>query len=340
MTFHSILFEQSEQRAGVDQLEAPAFFGDLNLDQVVESVTVIREEYRLKPFFYAPLCDIGAIAYRHEIFRDLEGKAVWDCIRSFARKMRSMREHLAQADKLYYKYQKESWFLDAVGIYGDAVSELLHGLTLADVRSRGFLALREYLSNYVQSPEFASRLAERAKLVDDLAGVRYCLHIQGNRIKVSKYDSEVDYAAEVEDTFQKFKRGAVKDYRTKFNAWPDMNHVEAGVLDRVALLYPDVFLALDSYCDHHRDYVDQTIADFDREVQFYVAYLEYVHRLTAAGLKFCYPRVSDQSKEVSASETFDLALGNKLVPQGSPMVCNDFYLKDPERLFVVTGPNQ
>jgi hypothetical protein len=35
---------------------------------------------------------------------------------------------------------------------------------------------------------------------------------------------------EVEKTFEKFKQGAVKDYRVKFLDLPDMNHVEAGVL--------------------------------------------------------------------------------------------------------------
>ena len=36
--------------------------------------------------------------------------------------MRAMREHLAQAGKIYYKYQKEAWFLDAVEIYCDTIN--------------------------------------------------------------------------------------------------------------------------------------------------------------------------------------------------------------------------
>lgn len=340
MTFRSILFEDFEQRASVDQLEEPACFGDLHLDQVVASVTAAYEEYRLKAFFYAPLRDVEAISYRHEILRDLEGPALWECLGDFARKMRAMREHLAQAGKLHYKYQQESWYLDAVGLYGEAVDGLQQGLAGTEIRSRGFLALRAYLVDYVRSPEYTSLQAATAQLRNDLAGVTYCLHVRGNRVTVSKYGDEADYAAEVAATFEKFQQGAAKHYRSKFPDWPEMNHVEAGVLDRVALLYPDVFVALGRFRERWRHYLDRTIADFDREVQFYVAYLGYVRRLAAAELSFCYPVVSDQSKAVSARDAFDLALANKLVPQGAAVVCNDFSLAGRERIIVVTGPNQ
>ncbi len=91
-----------------------------------------------------------------------------------------------------------------------------------------------------------------------------------------------------------------------------MNHVEEQVLDLVARLHPGVFAVLDDYRDRHRGYLDETLRTFDREVQFYVANLEYVRRLQAAGLPFCYPRVSDRSKEVGARDTFDLTLSGKL----------------------------
>ncbi len=61
-----------------------------------------------------------------------------------------------------------------------------------------------------------------------------------------------------------------------------MNHVEAGVLDRVALLYPDIFQALDSFYQHHQDYLDPAVVAFDRDIQFYVSYLEFTHRLSVA----------------------------------------------------------
>lgn len=148
MTFRSILFERTEEAIKKETPEAPVFFVDLNLDQVIAAITVGKEEYNLQPFFYTSLTDIDAITYRHEIFRDLENEILFERIKAFAQKMRAMREHLVQANKLYYKYQKALWFLDGVDIYCDAINCLSHDLTLSDLQSRGFLTFREYLTNY------------------------------------------------------------------------------------------------------------------------------------------------------------------------------------------------
>lgn len=119
-----------------------------------------------------------------------------------------------------------------------------------------------------------------------------------------------------------------------------MNHIEAQILDFVAKLYPDIFASLDRFCERHSDFPDETISVFDREIQFYASYLLYISRLKQAGLKFCYPQISMDDKEIYDYEGFDLALAYKLVAESSPIVRNDFYLKGRERIFVVTGPNQ
>jgi DNA mismatch repair protein MutS len=338
--FHSILFDRPQNDGETASAEVPSFFADLNLDQVFQSITAGREEYNLKPFFSMPLNRVEGINYRHEILRDLERQEVCVHIESFAENMRTMRQHLAQADKLRYEYQKATWFLDAVEIYCDAVSLLAQQLSIVDFESRGFLAFHEYLTSYVNSVGFTLLVAETKKLKEDLSQIAYCIHIEDIRVTVSKYKGEPDYSAEVEETFKKFKQGAVKDYRFVFRESVEMNSVEERVLNQVARLYPDIFLELRDYYDHHRDYLDPTIRDFDREVQFYLAYLKFIENLKSAGLNFCYPHVTDLSKEVYAYETFDLVLANKLVRERSNVVCNDFYLKGPERIFVVSGPNQ
>ena len=337
--FRSILFERTEGTAAVDGLEQPDSFVDLNLDQVLESMTAGREEYELRPYFYAQLHEVATVHYRHEVLRDLEKGEVLESVTTFAETMRRMREHLATVQKLYYPLQKQAWFLDAVGIYYDAVRSLADDLAGHDVSSRGLRGLREYLSEYAASEHFTSLVAETHALKNALGGVRYAVRINGAKVTVTTYEGEADYSAEVQQTFAKFQQGAVNSYLVKGRDYAEMNHVEAQILDRVAQLHPDVFGTLADYCARHGDYLDATIGRFDREVQFYLAYLELIARFRAAGLPFCYPQVTADSKEAAVKETFDVALANKLVPGGGTVVCNDFHLEEPERIFVVSGPN-
>jgi DNA mismatch repair protein MutS len=338
--FHSILFEQPREDSGNTSIETPSFFGDLNIDQIVTAIVAGRDEYSLRPFFSIMLTDLSGIAYRHEVFKDLEGEKLRHSIAKFAKDMHLVREHLAQSEKLHYEYQKASWFLDAVAIYCDAVASLIQELSLNDLTSSGFQSFREYLRSYTKSERFRSLVAETRKLDDLLSGVRYCVHIRGSRVTVSRYGGQPDYGIEVGETFKKFQQGEVKAYRTVFHDGVEMDHIEGNIVDLLAQLFPDVFLELKGYYARHRDFIDQIIRRFDREVQFYVAYLEFVEVLTSTGLKFCYPRVSDRSKEVGARGTFDLALADKLTREHSSVVTNGFYLKGRERIFVVSGPNQ
>jgi len=338
--FRSILFDEPGLSTVSDGQQAPDFFTDLNLDQIIASVTAGRDEYDLTPFFYTPLKRVETIQYRHAILRDLERRELFGHIGSFAQLMQAMRGYVAQADKLHHPYQKLRWFLDAVDTYCNAVTALTRDLAVDEPRSRGLSAFRDYLTSYTQSTDFTQLRADTQKLKDDLSAISYCLRIQGGSITVSRYASESDYSAEVLRTFEKFQQGAAKEYRFEFSSWPDMNHVEAAILERVAQLHPDIFSALEQYGNRHRDYLDGTIVTFDREIQFYVACLQHVERLKAAGLPFCYPTVSDRCKEVCGREVFDLALAGKLTHDNAPVVTNDFCLQDPERILVVTGPNQ
>lgn len=340
MTFHSILFRRPASITKKETIEAPAFFPDLNLDQVIDSMTGGRQEYNLKPFFHTPLRDVDDILYRHEVMQDLENGNLLENIQSFAQKMIVMRRYLALVKKLDFNYHKKGWFLEAAEAYCEAVSGLAHDLDLADLKSRGFLAFREYIRSHTKSNRFTSLRAETKKLKADLSTVKYCIVIKEGTVKVRKYEQETDYSMEVEKIFEKFKQGGVKDYRVQLYKGTGMNHIEAQILDFVAKLYPDIFADLDRFCEQHGDFPDETISVFDREIQFYVSYLLYISRLKQTGLKFCYPQISKDSREVHDYEGFDLALAYKLVAENSPIVCNDFYLKDRERILVISGPNQ
>jgi DNA mismatch repair protein MutS len=335
--FRSILFDREPD--AIDVAREPDFFGDLHLDRILGALVAGREQYELAPFFCRPLHDVEAVRYRHHVLLDLEQPAVLDAVRAFAQGMRQMRDRLTLMDKLYYARQKQRWFLDAVALYCETVASLADRLAGLELRSAGLVGLRDYLTSYTGSDKFTSLAADTKERQEDLSRVRYAVQIKGARVTVSRYQGEPDMSAEVERAFEKFKRGAVEDHRVKFREHAEMNHVEAQILDRVAKLHPDTFAQLDRFCARRPRYLDETIARFDREAQFYLAYLEYIEPLKAKGLVFSQPHVSTRSKEEHASETFDLALANKLLGEGQSIVCNDFHLTDPERVLVVSGPN-
>ena len=337
MTFQSILFKQPCNFINKE----PDYFVDLNLNQIIDSITAGKDEYNLKPFFYTPLNDTEEIRYRHKVMQDLESDTLPEIMKTFAEDMRVIRKQVASLDKLSYKYQKERIFLDAVDIYNHTVEQLLYELQHADIKSEGLISFREYLSDYIQSDRFILLAKATKKNISDLSSIKYCIHYRGLRVHVRNLKSEINYNEEIEETFAKFKHESVKDYMVGYSADPlIMNQVEAQILDGVAYLYPDIFLQLDSFFHENQDYLDETIAIFDREIQFYISYLDYINVFRLEGLKLCYPLVKKDNKEVYCYQGYDMALADKLINEKLPVVVNDFHLKNPERIIVVSGPNQ
>ncbi len=332
----SVLFPGSGAQLVAGAGPAPDCLRDLNLDQVVAAITRGRGEYDLLGYFHAPVTETSVISYRQQVFSDLEPVATRELIGTFAAGMRSVRRLLRQ--ELDYLYQRDTWFFEAAEAYIRCVVDLQAGLAGVELRSSGLRALAEYLSAHLEAEGFRSLVAEAAQTREGLAGVEYSLHIRSGRVTVSLPDPAPDYAAAIEATFERFRRGAPRDYLATFTTDPDLNYV--GILDRIARLYPDTFRALDAFRTRHADLVDPTIAVFDREVQFYLAYLEFADRLRADGLPFCYPRMAEGSKTVTVRGTFDVALAWGRSGRGTPIVPNDVTLGGLERVLVVTGPNQ
>jgi len=339
VSFYSILYRMPDDFITPPD-EAPAFFRDLHLDQIVDTVTADWREYNLAPFFFSPLRSLDAIAYRQEVMRDFERTALMEVIITFSGQMRAVRHRLESAKKLYYPQAIQRRLLGAAETYCAAIEDLSTNLGKFTLESRGLQEFREYLTQYGISHAFRSLVAEVQELTSALSAIQYSLLLRDDSINIREYGGEPDYSTTIEEIFFRFRQGAAASHPLKIPRSDGMNHIEAQVMSRVALLFPEVFHALDVFCKIRAAFIDETMARFDREIQFYVAYCAHIAKFRSLELKFSLPQLSQTSKEVCAREAFDLALADKLRKEKGSVVCNDFYLSGPERIFVVSGPNQ
>ena len=338
-TFHSILFDGPAATEPVDVAgEATGAFADLHLDEVVTAVASGRDDDHLGPLFRTPLGTADAIRYRHEVFRDLEDGTLLEAVRSFGQQMATIRGRLTHAARTTYVLDRERWLLNAAEAYGAAALELHGRLAQAPLRSRALRLARDQLAAYTGSDAFTMLQADTERMQQAIRSVSYRLRISGSKVTVTRFRPEPDYTAEVLETFAKFRQGDRSPYEWRFNEGSDMNHVEAAILDCVARLYPDVFRDLGQYAERHGDFLDPGVEGLDREIRFYLAYLDYIDPIRQAGLSFCLPEISD--REIEGRGIFDVVLAAGLARAGQPVVVNDVDLRAGERIIVVTGPNQ
>ncbi|MGH8274873.1 MAG: MutS-related protein [Gammaproteobacteria bacterium] len=340
VTVPGVLFPDPVSPSSEGRDSVSASFRDLNLDQIVASVTAGKEEYDLAPFFRRPLQDANAIVFRQEVMRDLERSRLFDAIACFAEALRIMRGYLSRAEDFHCKLQEQRRILSAMETYCAAVVRLATDLTNEEPAARGLSAFLEYLNDYIGSADFTAFRERVTKLVGDLAAIRYVMRVRGLGVELDRHQGQADYGAEVQALFARFNPEPPPARPWKASDVRELNHVEIDVLDRVAELYPQIFRELDDCVAAQKDFADPAILAFDREVQFYLSWLQYLAPLRNAGLDFCYPVVTATSKEVFDEGGFDLALAARLAREGKLPVRNDFYLRDPERIVVVSGPNQ
>jgi DNA mismatch repair protein MutS len=337
-SFNSILFSKLDEVTGCDS--APDCFADLHLDNIVTAIARAPEDEYLKRFFYAPLREVSSVEYRHRVFEDLDRDEIREPIQQFVDDLRGVRRLLERASSLWHPLGRQGWFISAVQSYCTAITLLHETLLRAKPRSPGLRDFSDYVAAYVGSDIFQGLTADTTSVQAQLHEVRYTVHIQSLRVHVEKYSGEGDYSLGVIDTFERFATEARDDHHVPLKSYPDMNHVEEQILECVAKLYPDTFSLMSEYCHRTQNFVEPVMDRFEREVRFYLAYLDFVGLFGSAPVSFSYPEVTADPGVLSVDSACDLALAIGSVAEDKPLVSNDFRLAGAERILVVTGPNQ
>jgi energy-coupling factor transporter ATP-binding protein EcfA2 len=360
--FYSLVFPSAQQESAQTRPDLRDAFHDLFLEPIFAaafgaflprdkpSLYVVNRAdedapYRadvlktLQALFGSPLVDLDVVRYRQDVLRDLQQIPVLQALQAFQRTLRTMRDHLRRAETASNAIEGQRWFVDAALAYGQALDALHQTLTAADLQSQAMLALRQHIGGLLASGAHTACMAEAQALVEALAQVRYAIRIDGTTVTVLQDPAEPDYTAIIADTFARFRQGDVKDYRVPFDPASGLNHVEGQILDRVALLHPEVFGRLARFRTAQNDYADARILRLDRELPWFLCWIDFTQRFVRAGLPLCFPTLSAEPGHIDARDAYDMALARQCVEAQQPVVCNDFALLGEERMLVVTGPN-
>lgn len=314
---------------------------NLLIEKFLERVISPGKRQNLETHFLTPLRNPDELYYRQEIFKDLESnELLFVGIKKFVNDMAGVHRILKLVGDLYYEVNKKGWFLEAVLAYCDAVVRLKDLLSSTEIDSRGFKRFRDYLGEYIDSNYFQKLCADAKTVKERISRITYTLIIDSGKFTVRTFEGEEEYSRVVEDVFSKFRdEDCESEYKFDIRKSVGMNHIEAKMMEFVRKLYPEPFELLDEFFDEHGSFTDEGILCFEKEIQFYVVYLDFMNQLKKKGLKFCYPTFVGFDETEIIRDVFDVLLASD-GSSTTKVVCNDVLINAGEKVIIVTGPNQ
>ncbi len=359
--FHSVLFTSPAIEAAQQRPDTSELFHDLFLDRVFDAAYGAlaprkrspfdygrqdadadwRDEVwaKMREFFAMPAADAELARQRQAVARDLRREEVARPLRDFQTEMAAMRANLRRVKRASGPIEGQGWLLGAARIYCDALEKLQAGLDAAAPQSEILRMLCADLATDRAGPAHQALRQRVAELQRDLALVRYAVRIEGDQVTVLHDPAAEDYSATVARTFSRFRQGEVRDYRVQFPSKTSMNHIEEQIVDRVALLYPELFARLDQFGRQDAEFADARWLRLDRELPFYLSWWDSLRRLASAGVQCCLPDLVAEGGSIDVADAVDLALAEQSARASQTVVANDFALRGAGRMIVVTGPN-
>lgn len=312
----------------------PAFFVDLNLDQIIEQIQSLSL-VPVRKFFYNIPEDKECENYRRAIYADVKNPEVHKLLVDFAEGVEERKHALERKNAVSFKLQRFVWHVQEVAIYCDAFSKLYKGLLKANIHSEGLQALRDYLAEYVTSDAYVMMRKKALEIREKLESFHIKLVLENDQILVS--------VERVKGTYEAYLRKYVGEQnlqmKSPFSSSIDLSDFEQEITRKITRQQPDFFDKVEAFYKKYECYEDETLIRFGEEISYYLAYYTFQHKMELQGFSFVAPTV-DENKDMSANGLYDLALACSSIKSQKEVVSNDMLYDKGESFFVVTGPNQ
>lgn len=318
----------------------PPYFEDLAIGRILDSVIKKYEAYNLRPFFCCVPQDQGTIDFRNDVLKDLSLPDFIIVICDFREQMKNIRSKKALAEKSFNSYQAAYFVLSAIVSYCRTVENLGSKLKNLSPDSNGLKNFVRSLHDYVSSDNFQKLLKQADFYQAELAEINYTILLNEGTITVKEFEGETNYNETIKNFFSRFclqERPKIEEKIDLSSAW--IGNIQSQILDGVAQINRNIFEPLCAFVKKEIKFVESALELFERETQFYIAWIEFTNKFIDTGLDFSFPSITEDH-DICADSAFDLALADKLHTKGLTVITNSFFLKEREKIFVITGPNQ
>lgn len=354
MDFKSIL-DLKEPVKGVTR---PAFFLDLNADQILERITKGNRGI-LEYFEYFPL-DEECADYRLDIYTDIRKAGLYEALLRFVTSYNEFRDIENKKKSTRIQIQKPVWHFCGMEIYTRCLLELKNALDGAELFSLGLNSLKELLNAYTGTPDFSASAQKSLKLKDSLDSLQLKADYANGRIQVSILDpldaqekketgeALVESQSDDEDNedleaYENFLSGISgtneKEFVNPFSSIDELTSFEQEIVKIAAKRKPEIFKEADRLYSDKPEFEEAVFSRLANELRFYLSFYEFETGMEKKGFVFSRPCKSTDGR-MNGEDLFDLALACVNSDKGKPVISNSFSFEKNELFFVLTGPNQ
>ncbi len=312
----------------------PSFFQNLNLDAIFLPWYDGTIPENIKELLFSFPHDTSIIAYRQEIYQDLEKPTVYLGFTEF-------RKGFAEAERLLnYRLQSDNplqqgkYYLDAAILYYQTIKGLYYTLKEHAV-STALTTLLPILAAYLERKDYYEFCLHAENLKLKLEAIYCTLSIDGNVVKVSFQQSTEDYFETVQKVFREGEIGIPSI--CLFNQ-PVLNQFEGRLMSLVEKEYPKLCKEVLSFAAVSHPLVDEILMRLYKESDFYLSGHSLTERLKEKGFKLTYPQVQKQGT-VNLQGICDIKLA-LTAGKAKEIALNNLLLQEDSQGAFITGANQ
>ena len=312
----------------LEKKEIPAYFQDLNLETVLDSLAMIGGKSSLKYFRYLPDTSEDE-AYRRAVYGDVKKEPINQALEAFVSQMGDVKELRRKKENAPVGLQQAVWLLREEEAYCNACESLMKALEQAELSSAGMLQFFRILRDWLGSEIFQRMHRQTSEIMSEIRGLRLVITYEKNRVRVDLDADECETLAQQDG----------KLLQNPFSASSTLVELEWECLEIIKKYKPDLFRAIQETSKRFELYENPIVTRFEKEIRFYLSYRSLQIHLEGKGYAFSTPNVSE-SRPLEGKGLYDLALACVSVRSGKKVIPNDFYYENEKQFFVLTGPNQ